>query len=460
MTTPFPFQEEAVEKIQEFGGRCLLSLEMGLGKTFVSLLWIQRYLPEGNVVVVCPASVKYSWRQEARQHVRMLANVLISTNPHRSDPPPKVRLHIINYDILGPWMDYLTMLNPQLVIIDEGQYCKSQKALRTKFIRSLCHGVPHVLALSGTPLTNRPAELWPILNIVRPDLYPRFWNYAFDFCAPKRNHWGWDFSGACRLDVLHSTLTKNLMIRQRKEEVMSQLPKKSRYLVPIPIDRPSEYRKAEREFLQWLAGIDLVKAERAARAERLARMGYLKRLAGTLKLSSVISWIEDFLEDSDEKLTVFGIHQAVLKPLETHFRKQCVLIDGSIPAEQRKRKIDQFTLDRKTRLFLGQMQATGVGCDGLQKACSTMAVVELPWVPGELSQAIARLDRIGQTKPISIYFLLAEGTVERHLCDVLDKKQKILGATLDGDENNEEFDLLGQLEELLLENTKEKKVKR
>ncbi len=199
MTTPFHFQLEDVRRLHQMGGRALLAWPMGCGKTFAALLHIQRHPDARPVVVVCPAGLKFQWRKEAKKHIGMHADVLEGLNPSKSLPPREPKFVIVNYDILSVskhgsgWLEWLRALNPQLVILDECHFLGDMRSKRTKAVRKLCQGVPQVIALSGTPLTNRPKELFPILNILRADLFPSWWQYGHKFCGARRTPWGWSF---------------------------------------------------------------------------------------------------------------------------------------------------------------------------------------------------------------------------------------------------------------------------
>jgi len=289
---------------------------MGLGKT-IQALWYFKRNKKSPVVVICPASLKYNWAREAAVHIRERAEILEGTKPPKKKVFKQNPFVIINYEILGPWLDYLIDLDPQLVILDECQYIKNRRAKRTRYVKQLVKGVPHVLALSGTPLTNRPAELWTTLNIIRPDLFKSFMSYALEYCNARRTPWGWEYKGAKNLDKLHDILTENCMVRRRKVDVLKDLPAKSRHVVSVPLENRHEYDEAEEDLILWLSKYSKRKANNAARAERLVKMGYLKRLAATLKLKAVTDWIDRFLEETDEKLVVFAIHRDIIKSLRS-----------------------------------------------------------------------------------------------------------------------------------------------
>jgi SWI/SNF-related matrix-associated actin-dependent regulator 1 of chromatin subfamily A len=456
LTKPYPYQSKGVRKIEHFKGRALLADDPGLGKTLQSLLWWNEYYDRrlGPAIVVCPAHLKYNWEREAWLHVRAATCVLEKAYPP-SRGVPKSSLYIINYDILRnrqrgrkSWIELLRDMRPGLVILDECQKLRNQDSKQSKATKALCKGIPHVIGVSGTPLENRPKELFTVLNILRPEVYNSFFSFATNYCAPKKKPWGWDFNGASNLDKLHQDLNTYCMIRRRKIDVLEQLPEKIRSVIPIKLHNRAEYDKAVTNFLVWLRrNFGGKRADSAAKAERLAQLGYLKRLVALIKLPYVVNWIEDFLEDySDQKLIVFGVHKSVVGGLFEYFSDKAVRVDGSVTGRDRQRAVDRFNNDKKCRLFFGNIQAAGTGWSASD--CSNVLFAELGWTPGEHTQAEDRIHGIMRGKKgfgAMYYYLIAMNTIEEKLCTLIQKKQGTLDAVLDGrkiDDTLNIFDLL------------------
>lgn len=434
---------EGAKAIRKFRGRALLADEMGLGKTIQSLYWSFKTKKARPIIVVCPSSLKINWQREAERHVGMMSEILESRKPPTRKPLQRHPILIINYDILSYWVDWLRDLDPSVIIFDEVHYIKNRSSGRCKASKKLAKGIKHVIGISGTPLTNRPSELWAILNIIRPDLYKSFWSFAQAYCKPTKRPWGWEYKGASNLPKLHEELCDNLMIRRLKVDVLEDLPEKQRHIVPVELKRLKEYREAATNFIDWLSKKDISKAKSAARAEALVKLGYLKRLSAELKLEYTVAWIDAFLEQSDGKLVVFAKHKSILKPLFERYRKQAVLIDGSVKGTKRQDAVDQFQRNKKVRIFFGNLQAAGVGLT-LTKA-HTFLFAELDWVPADHLQAEDRIHRIGQSKLVSIYYLIALKTIEEDLADIIVNKQSISNAVLDGGENETYNDIRIQL---------------
>ncbi len=419
-----------------------MSDEMGLGKTLQSLLYVSRHPDIKPIIVVCPASLKWNWSKEAVIHFGMRSEILESMTPPRMGIQTPHQLVIINYDILGPWISYIKELKPKLIILDECHFISNPDSKRTKNVTELCKGVPHVIALSGTPLTNRPIELYPVLKILKPDLFPSRRQYAARYCAPRRVPWGdgWDFRGASHLGELHATLKANVMIRRTKEEVLPDLPSKQRSVILFKLPNMKEYEQVKEDYRSWLSKHNPEAMGRAERVEELVKIGQLRRMAGYLKIPLVIEWVSNFLEESDEKLVLFGIHKKVIGALEKKYKTSCVVIDGDTPTRQRDLLVDKFRSNKKTRLFIGNIQAAGVGIN-LQVA-SKVAFCELAWRPADHTQAEARCNRIGSINSLLVYYLIAKGTLEERLINILHRKQMVLDQTLDGEKKKDDYDQL------------------
>lgn len=448
---PMPYQKEGVEDMEDFldmAGGTLCADDMGLGKTLETLWLLKR--AKGAMfpaLVVCPASVKYTWEHEAMVHVNLRAQVLEGRTPPAGQLGVVPKLLIINPDILKHWIPYLEGLGLKTLILDESQYFTNLKAQRTKAAILLARQVPFRMALSGTPLTNRPSELWPTLHMLRPDIFPSFFSFAQVYCSPKRLPWGWDYSGAENIPQLHSLLKRTLMVRRLKEDVLHDLPSKVRRVVPIAIASPDEYRRASGDFLRWLGETHGTgKAKRARRAMAVTRIGYLLRLAARLKARAVVQWANDWLDEyPDEKLVLFAVHKKFIKVLQRRIKATSVTVDGSVVGRKRKQAVDTFVKDPKTRVFIGNIRAAGTGVDGLQKACSNLAFCEMWWQPGHHHQAEDRIYRIGQGNVAFVNYLVAGGTIEEDLCRIIQEKQGVIRATLDGQVPDDDLNVWDQL---------------
>lgn len=444
LTIPKPYQREGSLMIHRFGGRALLADDMGLGKTFQTLYYLLK-AKKAPVIIVCPSVAKYVWEHEARKHVGMSSQILEGRKPVGKN---KILgygpLFIINYDILHHWIPLLRSIRPQVVVLDEAHYIKNPESNRFADVKELTEGIPHVIAISGTPLTNKPADLWATLNILLPEKFPSFMSFAMEYSVGSRERGRWVFKGGINLDKLHRRLKKLCMIRRRKSDVLSELSPKERNFVEVPVTDIREYENAAGNFLGWLRATSPGRVAGAQRNVALVRVGYLLRLVAKLKHKAVKQWIDNFLEESDGKLVVFTTHKPVIRSLEKRYGQLCVKVDGDTPKKQRKLAERTFQENPKCRLFLGNYKAAGVAIT--LTAASDLLCADFPWTPGDLTQAEDRIHRIGQKGTANIHYLIARGTFETTQCRALCEKQGIITEILDGTAKTaDNFDLLSSV---------------
>ncbi len=423
----YQFQSEGVSFFEQHNGNAINADEMGLGKTIQTLAWLQLHPELRPAIIVVPASLKLNWAREAEKwmdHPRI--SILSGTSVKR----PKGDIIIVNYDILYAWVDCLLSMYPKVLVTDECHYYKTNRAKRTKAIKKLGKRIDHIIPLSGTPIENRPIEIYNAWKLVDPTNCPNYRSFIKTFCAAKHTGFGWNVSGASNEMELHRLLTSSVMIRRLKADVLKELPDKIYSFVPMRLKNRPEYIEAEHDFIAFLRKYKGAEAaERAESAEALVAIEGLKQLAVDGKLSACIEWIHDFLEIND-KLVVFATHKSIIEALMKEFGKVAVKIDGSVSTAARQKAVDAFQTDPNIHLFVGNIRAAGVGIT--LTASSNVAFLELPWTPGALNQAIDRCHRIGQRDCVNVYFLLAAHTIEERIAKLLDDKRKILDAVLDG----------------------------
>lgn len=435
----YEFQKEGVGFIESKNGRCILGDEMGLGKTIQALAWLE-YHPEARpVIVVCPASVKYNWEKEILECTSSKSiTVLEGTGLYNIVPTDYI---IINYDIIQYWHHILYGLKPKAIVLDEIHYIKNSKAKRTKAIRRLAPKIPYIIGLTGTLIINRPIELFNPVNIIDSSILPPFWEYVFEYCnAYHHTKYGWNFNGAKNTQKLNKLLTKTIMIRHNKSDVLKDLPDKIISTIPLQIKNIAEYNQAKVDLVEWLRQNKPEKGKK--KIEAFAKIEYLKQITLASKMDSVVSWIQDYLVIED-KLVVFATHKSAIARIMAEFGGIAVKIDGSTPQKERPNIVNKFQTNPNVKLFVGNIEAAGTGIT--LTAASSVAFVELGWSPGEHAQAEDRIHRIGQTATaINVYYLLARNTIEEDIAKLLDWKKKVTNKVLDGKET-EETNLLNSL---------------
>ena len=434
----YDYQKVGVLWLEKTGGNALIADEMGLGKTVQVLAWLYNHRELRPVLVVCPTSVKFNWIREIEKWTGEKA-VLIKGKTKKNGKIKKgVGFYVINYDILSSRLDELKEIGFKVLVLDEAHYIKNTKAKRTKAALELAKQTEKVIALTGTPLLNKPIELWPILVAVKHfnDDKKTFWWYAKRYCDFHYEQYGRKIVtvfGASNLDELQVRLRTSVRIRRLKKDVLSQLPAKRRIMVTLEADL-NEYNKVLKEFWDWLQ-------EKGAfsPAKALVELEKLRKAAVEGKLKQATRFINDTVEN-EGKVVVFAYHKEVIEKLVTELEKNKELsvfkITGGMSAEEKQKAIDAFNSAEKAVIVV----SVRAGAEGINlQTAKTAVFVELDWTPATLLQAEGRLHRVGQEKQVDVYYLIAKDTVEEKMWEALNKKFEIVKKALDTAEDTEDI---------------------
>lgn len=419
--------------------RVLIADEMGLGKTIQAIGVMNVELPE-TTLIVCPASLKLNWLQECQKWFmgtkettyRVMNGTLGHTDTyglHFTDPNLSHTVIIVNYDVA--WKpkvhDTLGKHKFDLVILDECHYLKNPKTNRTKGVigpGSFSKRAEKVVCLTGTPLTNRPIELFPILKNLAPEVIKPFTDYyrfGRQFCAGHEDRFGWNDRGASNMEDLNARLRSGFMIRRLKKDVLKDLPDKRLQIVPLGIEGAKDKRLVQKQ----ITDLGLADLDKQGLPDDLGELATQRHDLALMKHDMAVKHIKDLLLVND-KLVIFAHHTEVIHKLweALHDDYGAVRVVGQTPPKKRQTHVDFFQNDPKCRVFLGNLQAAGVGLT--LTAASTVVFVEFSWVPGEIAQAVDRCHRIGQKDSVLAQFLVIQNSLEEHMMrTVLDKVKTI-----------------------------------
>jgi len=418
----YPFQVSGVGYLEASKGRALIGDDMGLGKSAQALIYLALHPELRPAVLVVPAIVATNWLREAAMWSP--SDVTYRVRNGKDTIPTNATLIVVTYDLLKKRAEELKQRNPKLVLSDECHYLKEWKTARTKCFVDFVKlpSVKAVIALSGTPVVNRPKEFYTILQILRPWQFGNWMQFTGRYCDGEQTKFGYVCNGATNTDELAHRL-RDVMVRRTKDEVLTELPPKVRET--IDVDLTAAQMKAYEHTL------DDVARNAEDKGRELVIINAARQLVGAHKAAVAIDWIEEYNNQS-KPLLVFAHHNEVLNIMERGCQEKHITygrIDGGVSPDKRGQLVDDFQAG-KINVMLISMKAGGVGIT-LTKAQDVL-FVERAWTPGDEVQAEDRAHRIGQKGSVLVRYLKVAGTVDEKMAELIESKRSVLAALLDG----------------------------
>jgi SWI/SNF-related matrix-associated actin-dependent regulator 1 of chromatin subfamily A len=445
-----PYQRVAVAFLDLHNGRVLMADEMGTGKTVQILAWLNGRPELNRIVVVCKAIGKPHWQ---RMINRWVEDSPITKIVQGSDSQEWIKLSkgqagraflIINYDVLSRYAKLIhEKYEPDCVILDEAHFIKNHAALRTKAALKISCGVDSIICATGTPIYNRPLDIWKIIHLLDPVTFPDKMGFLEKYFNYDVNGFGIDFRHAtlkeeCALD-LNNLLKSTCMIRRLKKDIMKDLPPKVRTLMEVDADSGTgAVRKAEEKLAEAVRkkyGQRKVTPKMLLAAMRspgqAGNMFEWMHLVGQAKKVAAGDFIEELLEEmEDGKIVAFVKHHDVTDYLMARFAGKVTGIDGRTPQDKRDGILQEFDTDPTTRLFVGSIDACG---DTISlTAASTVVFVEQHYTPMIMTQAEDRCHRDGQKDSVNVYTLVLNNSLDVVVGKELIRKQEQADSMLDG----------------------------
>lgn len=436
----------------------LIADEMGLGKTIQAIGVINYEQAIKKVLIITPASLRLNWGNEVQKWMtRKMSGGFVF-----GDSFPNTDIVIINYDIVKKHRAEIDRHRWDLVVCDESHYIKNQDAQRTKAVvggesYGKVIGMPidagMRINLTGTPILNRPIELWTTVRLFDPEgLGASYWAFAKKYCKAWDAPWGWDFSGHDHLEELQERLRASIMIRRLKRDVLKELPPKRRQIIAIPPEKAARAVKEELEFYErHQAAIETAAALTSAlqsvgddesyksAVNRLhesqkvmfTELARLRKNTGVAKIPYINEYLGNCLEN-EEKVFFFAHHRDVIDAVESNFNKVnniCVKHYGGMSVTEKQANVDRFENDPTCRLFnAGITTAVGYSCTKAKLGVGG----EMDWRPAIMSQTEDRLHRIGQQlqEPVLIQNLVFDGSLDSRLAKTIIAKQEVIDAAI------------------------------
>ena len=431
---PLEHQRTAIEKLVG-SKRFILADDMGLGKT-TSTIIAALETDIKKILIICPASLKINWEREIKNYTDR--TVYICEGKNFSTEHDFV---IVNYDIIKNFYDLkdkenspITKGNFDLVIIDEAHYISNPQAQRTKLINSFVKDVEYLWLLTGTPMTSRPINYYNLLNLIESPVAQNWMAYVIRYCQGYQfkagNRKVWNVNGASNLEELRDR-TSRQVLRRLKEDVLD-LPEK--IITPIYLRLKSrKYEELMGEYYEWY---NKNPDESRSLTVQFNKLMKVRQVIAEEKILNTIEVVENILE-LGKKVIIFTNFTDTLHKIHSHFGKKAVYLDGTCSKVQRQYAVDQFQDNDKIKVFVGNLQAAGVGIT--LTAGEAVIFNDLSFVPAHHQQAEDRAYRYGQKNCVSVYYPLFDNTIEGVIYDMLINKKNVIDTVMGDNIDRAEF---------------------
>ncbi len=438
-------------------GRAVLADDMGLGKTIQGIgvaELLKQVADISKVLIICPTSLKSQWRSEIARFSQYDGKLVIGGAKDRARQYENGSFYTIcNYEQV--LRDFLAIdrIKWDLIVLDEGQRIKNWEAKTSRIVKGLKS--PFALVLTGTPLENRLDDLYSVVEFIDDRrLGPAFRFYNRHRVVNERGR----VLGYKNLAELRKNL-QPILLRRTRGSVLQELPPRSTEIIRItPTAEQIELHEGHMRVVSsivrkpYLSEMDLLRLQKALLMCRMsANSTYLvdkKEPGYSSKLEELDSLLDSLLSENGNKIVLFSEWTTMLNLIEPLIKKRkvpFVRLDGSVPQRERQRLVQEFQENPKCKLFV----TSNAGSTGLNlQAANTVINVDLPWNPAVLEQRISRAHRMGQTRPIQVFVLVTEETIEESLLTTLSAKHALALAALDFESQTDQVDMISGIEEL------------
>lgn len=429
----------------------LIGDQPGLGKTMQAIA-ISNEIQAKRTLVLCPANIRLQWCERIRAWSTLRYPYTVYPILHgRRGVHPTAEWTVVSYDLARTEAIWKALAKGSYdhLILDEAHYLKSVDARRTRTVfgggyhplaESLSERARRTTALTGTPLPNRPREAYTLsrglcfdsIDWLSEDEFSERFNPSVQRETPDGKIYIDERSG--RHAELQARLRANFMVRRLKRDVLPQLKLPVLDIVHVETTGPvAAALKAERLLdidPENLDGLDM---------QVMGQVSTVRRMMGVAIAPLAADYVQMLLEGGEEKIVVFAWHHEVLDILMKKLARYSPLrIDGSTPPSRKPLIVAAFGRSG-SRLLIGNLLSLGTGTDGLQEFCQRGVAAEADWVAGNNTQAIDRLDRMGQTGQVLFDFLVAQGSYSEHVLGSALRKHKITHSALDARVSTEDW---------------------
>ena len=435
-----PYQLEGykwLSKLANWGVGACLADDMGLGKTIMALALLVERAEKGAALVVAPVSVCRNWMIEAKRFAPTLNFQIFGEGDREATVKNlgKYDVLVTSYSLLQGEEKLFTEKEFATIVLDEAQAIKNRATKRSKTVMDLKGDFR--LITTGTPIENHLGELWNLFNFINPGLLGSYEFFNKKFAVPIEKHKETDTRQTLQ------RLIKPFILRRRKNQVLDDLPEKTEITLTVEMSEEERafYEAIRREALEKIESEDGEIQNKRFRI--LAELTKL-RLAcchpklinenvdlESSKLKLFGKTLEELIENKHKAL-VFSQFVKHLKIVEGYLKKKKInykYLDGSTPAKKRQKQIDEFQMG-DGEVFLISLKAGGTGLN--LTAADYVIHLDPWWNPAVEDQATDRVHRIGQQRPVTVYRLLTENTVEEKILKLHETKRDLADSLLEG----------------------------
>ena len=329
-------------------------------------------------------------------------------------------------------MDHLLKDQIDHIILDEAHYVKNSRSGRAQAIKTLLSesNNARLTMLTGTPVTNRINDMYNYLKMSNHPLGSNYEEFKRKYIISASVR-GEKIIGAQNIDDLKGKIS-NLMIRIKSEDCLD-LPDmiiKNYYFESDELtedyNKELDALREKKDRYDSLHGKEKMKMT----SEIKNNIHTLNRLVATSKVNKIKALV-DYLIEAGEKVVVFSGYKDPLRLLEDKLGKKCVKVDGSINPHKRQLLIDKFIEQDSCKVFLGNMQAAGIGINLVN--ARHVIFMNFPFTPDQIEQAQKRLHRSGQKRKVNVYYTIAKDTIDEHIFGLIADKADDINALIDGD---------------------------
>lgn len=398
----------------------LVADEPGAGKTIETMCLLNNH-KHNSVLFTVPAGLALMWQKQIKKWSVKNPTVKIFDKDSDND----CDYLILPYSRVSKHEDLKDVLEKRkfdLMVADEIHNLKNKDAKRTQAffapngLRSICN---RVIGLSGTPIVNKPIEIYVFLKQLAPKTIDNmdWYKFGMKFCDGKKTPWGFDFTGASNTQQLGLKLRSGFMVRRTKDLILPFLPDKIISLVYL------KRSKSEDRILSAMKDYDTEDVYKRTGRVGFEDLASQRRELGVLKCVFATEYIETQIHGGHEKVVVFAYHKDVVRTLRDQLAAyNPAVIVGGMDMHQKDKQETKFNEDPSCKVII---LSIGAGSEGLNLTASSYLIfVEFSYVPKDNEQAMDRIHRIGQSKKAMIEFLVHEDSLDERILKMFKKKEQ------------------------------------